>query len=248
MPTLASVKSDRIESTLMGVIAQGVLTGQVDLVTQELPRCIYGNLPSVGHSRFMLEEDIDLTRLETTTLIASEADMGTRSDWHKGAIFFYVGQAEGMPENYEVLSPVTYILEPSDPQTTAALNLLDHGKVKDVASSISAKLRERISQFEADYPGQESICPETRSTVNELVAWLCTKSDIVSATVSSDVMLSVATVFPNDVRLYVEIERDGRIEAAVTRERRYASDISGNTVADLNPEVILAAVKEISSI
>ena len=248
MPTLASVKSDPIESTLMGVIAQGMSTGQVDLVTQELPRCIYGNLPSVGLSMFMFEEDIDLTRLETTTLIASEADMGTRSAWHKGALFFFVGHAEGTPENYEVLFPGMYTLESSDRQTTAALNLLDQGRVKDFASIISAKLRERISQFEAGCRGQESIGQETRSAVNKLVAWLCTKSDIVSATVSSDATLSVATVFPQDVRLYVEIERDGRIEAAVTRERRYASDILGNTVADLTPEVILAAVNEISSI
>ena len=66
-----------------------------------------------------------------------------------------------------------------------------------------------------------------------------------SATVSNDGMLSIATVFPNDVRLYVEIERDGSTGAAVTRERRYARDISGNTVADLTSEVILAAVGSI---
>jgi hypothetical protein len=248
MPTLASVKSDQTEATFMGVVVQGASTGQVRLVTQELPNYTYGKLPSMGLLRLKLEEDFVISGMDAATLIGSQWDMGTYSIFPKRAVFFWAGQAEGMPENYELTFPGIYPLEWSDHQTIADPILLDHGEVKGVASSISVKLRERIFQFETGRPGQESICPETRSSVNELVAWLCTKSDIVSATVSSDAMLSVATVFPKDVRLYVEIARDGRIEAAVTRERRYASDISGNTVADLTPEVILAAVKAISSI
>ena len=58
-------------------------------------------------------------------------------------------------------------------------------------------------------------------------------------------MLSIATVFPDDVRLYVEIERDGSVGAAVTRERRFASDIPADTIVDLTPEVIFAAVASI---
>ena len=81
--------------------------------------------------------------------------------------------------------------------------------------------------------------------VNELVSWLCGQSDTVSATVSNDGMLSIATVFPNNVRVYVEVERDGSTEAAVTRERRYARNIHANTVTDLTPEVVLAAVGNI---
>ena len=83
------------------------------------------------------------------------------------------------------------------------------------------------------------------SDVNNLVTWLCTQSDTVSASVSSDGMLSLATVFPDDVRLYVEIERDGSVGAAVTRDRRFASDIAVDTVVNLTPEVILAAVASI---
>ena len=83
------------------------------------------------------------------------------------------------------------------------------------------------------------------SDVNKLVAWLCSQSDTVSATVSSDGMLSIATVFPDGVRLYVEIERDGNVGAAVTRERRFAKDIAADTVTDLTPEVILATVSSV---
>ena len=85
----------------------------------------------------------------------------------------------------------------------------------------------------------------TITAVNNLVTWLCNQSDTVSVTVSNDGVLSIATVFPHDVRLYVEIERDGSTGAAVTRERRYARDITSNTVADLNPEVILAAIRSV---
>ncbi len=76
----------------------------------------------------------------------------------------------------------------------------------------------------------------------KLVSWLCQQSDTVSATVSEDGALSIATVFPKDVRLYVEIERDGSTGATVTRERRYAKDIAVTTIVDLTPEVILDAV------
>lgn len=116
---------------------------------------------------------------------------------------------------------------------------------EQVEPSLNPKLRKRLFQFGSDCVDQEPVSATTIAAVNALVAWLCGQSDTVSVTVSNDGVLSIATVFPNDVRLYVEIERDGSTGAAVTRERRYARDITSNTVADLNPEVILAAIRSV---
>ena len=125
------------------------------------------------------------------------------------------------------------------------MSSLVRGQIEETENRVGPKLRERLSRFGADFSGQDPVSHSTISSVNGLVAWLCSQSDTVSATVSSDGMLSIATVFPRDVRLYVEIERDGSVGAAVTRERRYPSDISAVTAADLTPEVILAAVASI---
>jgi hypothetical protein len=130
-------------------------------------------------------------------------------------------------------------------QTTGELSPLVLRQVQEIVTVIRPKLREQLSRFEADCPGDEKVSAETMLHVNKLVKWLCNRSNTVSATVSSDGMLSVAAVFPKDVRLYVEIERDGSVEAAVTRDRRYANDVSAIAVADLTPEEILAAVGSI---
>ena len=116
------------------------------------------------------------------------------------------------------------------------------GQIEETENRIGPKLQKRLSRFGTDYPGQGPVSDSTMSSVNRLVAWLCSQSGTVSATVSSDGMLSIATVFPDDVRLYVEVERNGDVDAAVTKESRYASDISANTVVDLTPGEILAAI------
>ncbi len=132
--------------------------------------------------------------------------------------------------------------ESLEEQIAAEVSSLVRGQVEEIANRIGPKLRERLSRFGTDYPGQDPVSDSTMSSVSGLVDWLCDQSDTVSATVSSDGMLSIAAVFPDDVRLYVEVERNGDVGAAVTRERRYANDISADTVVDLTPEVILAAV------
>ncbi len=112
----------------------------------------------------------------------------------------------------------------------------------DSLSGISGLLEQPLSRYATTDPDEEPVSPQTLEDVYKLVRWLRQQSDTVSATVSDDGMLSIATIFPNDVWLYVEIERDGSTGAAVTRERRYARDISATTVADLTPEVIFDAV------
>lgn len=112
-------------------------------------------------------------------------------------------------------------------------------------NELTAKLKDRLSQFaegslETGPPSQSIL-----STVTAMVGWLAGISDTVSATVADDGMLSIATVFPNGVRLYIEVETDGSSEAAVTRARRYARDISISRLEDLTPEAILEAIGSI---
>ena len=125
---------------------------------------------------------------------------------------------------------------------TSELTSLFSNDREQTETSLSPELRRRLSQFGSEYVDQEPASATTIAAVSNLVTWLCGQSDTVSVTVSNDGVLSIATVFSNDVRLYVEIERDGSTGAAVTRARRYARDITSNTVADLTPEVILAAI------
>ena len=114
-----------------------------------------------------------------------------------------------------------------------------------LANGLNAKLNQRLEQFREGRVGEQVVTEETLSSVTRLLAWLCSKSTAVSATVSGAGMLSIATEFPNETRLYVEVERDGTVGAAVTRERRYARDLDENTLAGLTPEVILAAVNSV---
>ena len=162
-----------------------------------------------------------------------------------GDTLVYDGQAAILLSGWDDMFLGTSTSESLKQRTVGELSPLILSQVKEIVTGISPKLQERLSRFEADCPGEEHVSTETRFQVNELVKWLCSRSDTVSATVSNDGMMSVATVFSDDIRLYVEIERDGSVGAAVTRERRYAFDISATTVADLTPEVILAAVSSI---
>ena len=125
-------------------------------------------------------------------------------------------------------------------ETTPVPLQLPHG-----ANPLGSKLTQRLKKFRAGSLGAEGASGPVFASVVKLLSWLSGQSTAVSATVSSDGMLSIATEFPNSVRLYVEVERDGTVGAAVTRERRYARDLEEHTLADLTPEVILAAVRSI---
>ena len=135
-------------------------------------------------------------------------------------------------------------LEPLGPPVVASSSAI-RTQFDENPTSISTRLQERLTLFRTGHPGQDAMPVTTMTEVEDLVERLCSESDLVSATVAADGMLTIAVDFPGDVRLYVEIERDSSAGAAVTRERRYASDIPGETVTDLTLEVILAAVRSI---
>ncbi|MCY3545130.1 MAG: hypothetical protein OXH22_14000 [Chloroflexi bacterium] len=118
-------------------------------------------------------------------------------------------------------------------------------QLDEIAPSIRPRLQERLNLFRTSRPGQDAMPDTTMAEVEDLVTWLCDESAEVSLTISADGMLTIAVDFPGDVRLYVEVERDSSAGAAVTKERRYAVDIPGETVAELTREVILAAVQSI---
>ncbi len=113
---------------------------------------------------------------------------------------------------------------------------------KSAGSSLSEKFQERLARYASARPGEEAISPQTLDDVKNLVAWLCQQSDKVSATVAGDGLLSVSTVFDEDVRLYVEVERNGSAGATVSRSREHAEDLPVTTIRELTPELVLGAV------
>ena len=244
MPTIRANDREYIEATFSReTVVHGAATGRDVLVDEEWFESFRGSLSPTGFFKCSLHEALEVTLdfgMPKTSLIDVEGY----------GVFVVVPLKNGMqvlvePFDYGYVIPTTRASELPEQRTTTELSPLVRSQVEQIVTGINPKLQERLSQFGIDCSGQESVSASTKSAVNYLVSWLCSQSDTVSATVSNDGMLSIATVFPNDVRLYVEIERDGGTGAAVTRERRYARDISGNTVADLTPEVILAAVGSI---
>lgn len=113
---------------------------------------------------------------------------------------------------------------------------------REPRTDIGEKLQQRLSRYANQGPDQEPVSASTLTAVYKLVCWLTEQSNTVSATVAEDGLLYIATVFPDDVRLYVEIARDGSTGAVVSRSRTHASDLSVTTIHELAPELVLAAV------
>ena len=136
-------------------------------------------------------------------------------------------------------------ITPSEQEAGYELSSSVRRQLDQILAGVYPNLVDPLSQFGNDLLGQEPTSEFTVLAVYRFVAWLCRNSYTASAVVSNNGMLSIAAVFPRDVRLYIEVDRDGSIEAAVTRARRYARDIPTNTIADLTPEIIRAAVRSI---
>lgn len=243
MPTIrAHEHGGYVEATFPEVfVARGNATEREVLVNYDWFEPFQGSLSATGFSRPRLYEreasiDWGIPKTSVSEFKGYDGFVVTLNNGTRMSV-------EPFDHNYR--GPIARSLEQSHQRTTTGLSLLVRSQVDQIVTGFNPRLQERISQFGNDWPGKEPVSASTKSAVNEMVAWLCSQSETVSATVSNDGILSIATVFQNEVRLYVEIERDGSTEAAVTRERRYARDISGNTVAALTSEVILAALRSI---
>ena len=143
----------------------------------------------------------------------------------------YLGYAKRNPE------------PPEQPVVVADLSPVIRTQLNEIA--INSRLQGRLALFKTGRSNQEPVTETTMSEVEKLVARLCSESNMVSSTVSADGMLTIAVDFPDDVRLYVEVERDGSAEAAVIKGKLDVSEIPGDAIAALTSEVILAAVANV---
>lgn len=148
-----------------------------------------------------------------------------------------------LDHRHEIRKTVNNIVD-HDLETSNYLHLA-LSRVESTTTRISAKLQERLNQFRDGLPGQEPVSTTTEAAVTELLVWLYGQAETVSATLSNDGMLTIAAVFPDEVRLYIEIERDGSAGAAVTKQRRFARDFYEDTIDCLKPGVILDAIGSI---
>ena len=220
-------------------------TGSHILVTREWGQPLKDSLFHTGSSRWSLGEATEQRRFNLVPPDMLQLDVGG----HDFSVLLPRNDTTPIPNEswYNFYIDDAGFVTPISPKQrrTSELSSIIRSQVEEIVIGANSKLEQRLSQFGSDRPNQEPVSESTIRAAKALVSWLCHQSDTVSATVSNDGILSIATVFPNEVRLYVEIERDGITEAAVTRERRYARDITSNTVDDLTPEVILAAVESV---
>ena len=77
------------------------------------------------------------------------------------------------------------------------------------------------------------VAASTLADLDTLLNRLQEISEAVSAVTSNDGVLSITAVLREDQRLYLEIQGDGTLEAAVSRSRTHAEDLSVTTISDL---------------
>ena len=219
-------------------------TGSGILVGEEGLEAFCRNLFPTGATRRGLQQALGDTPLNFEVVPKSLGDVN-----RLGTTFFIslkdVTQVQTEPFEYSQSGSNIKIQRGADTENTSGLSPSIQRQINLVLAGICEKLQSRLAQYWNDRPGQANVPASTKDAVSELVVWLSGHAEAVSATVSDDGTLTIVSVFPNDVRLYVEIGRDGGTEAAVTRQRRYALDIAGNTVRDFSSEVIVAAVESV---
>ena len=67
----------------------------------------------------------------------------------------------------------------------------------------------------------------------------------VSAGVASDGLLSLAGMCEDDIWLYVEVDRQGNVEAAVSKWPSEVRGLNVNSVRELTPELVLGIVQSL---
>ena len=107
---------------------------------------------------------------------------------------------------------------------------------------LNAELRKRLTQFERICSDRGTIPRALMVTVHDLAERLYKRADTISAVVSGEGLLSITAVFKHDIRLYVEVERDGSAGAVISRSRTHADDLHVTAVSELTEELVLAAI------
>ena len=77
------------------------------------------------------------------------------------------------------------------------------------------------------------VAASTLADLDTLLHRLVEISEAVSAVTSNGGVLSIAAVLTEDHRLYIELERHGTLEAAVSRSRTHAEDLKATTIPQL---------------
>ena len=248
MATINAKCRDFVEGeSLTEPIYYATATGGRILISEEGFEAFCRNFMPTGFSRRNLQE-----ALETIGSGALGLDMAINwpNDVGKLGIILDVSlnnvtQVGTEPFEYCEMGPKMNICRGEGEEKVVEVSPLLRRQVELVMAGTSSKLQARLAQYWEDTPDQINVTSSTKDAVSELVAWLSDHAQAVFATVSDDGTLSIVSIFPNEVRFYVEIERNGSVEGAVTRQRRYALDVTGKTVDDFSPEVIVAAVESV---
>ena len=94
-------------------------------------------------------------------------------------------------------------------------------------------LRHQISCFARSNPNANPVSPSTLTDLETLLQRLSEISESVSAVVSDDGVLSIAAVIGPNQRLYIELQRNSTLEAAISRSRTHAQDLDATTIPAL---------------
>ena len=123
-------------------------------------------------------------------------------------------------------------------ESTEQLSSLLRRQVEQAAGGIDERLQEHLSRYANSGSGGEPVAEITVAEVKDLVAWLCEQSPSVSATVADDGLMSLFAKLEGDVRLYVEVDRYGNAEAAISRSPTDVKGIDITTIGELTPELV----------
>ena len=105
--------------------------------------------------------------------------------------------------------------------------------MKHTQTNANTALRHQIARFTHPSPNMNPVAASTLADLNTLLNRLHEISEAVSAVTSNDGVLPIAAVLREDQRLYLEIQRDGTLEATVSRSRTHAEDLSVTTISAL---------------
>ena len=108
----------------------------------------------------------------------------------------------------------------------------------------STKLRQQISKFKGQPEGSEHVSGSTITALEHLLTSLLETAGTVSAVVSQDRCLSITAVLTGERRLYVEIQKNGSLQAAISRSKTHAQDLQAATIQELIQQLPAITMRE----